>query len=136
MSFFDPQNPGIGGLKELTSAESAFLTALAGLAYNEGDVLKIVSNFPAWVADSGGVGDFFETVSKNLKSYDYTINYSGGSISSIEYTVPSGLIVKTFNYTGDQITSIVLSGETPSGISLTKTFTYDVDGNVEQVTYS
>lgn len=31
MSFFDPQNPGIGGLKELTSAEVSVVQALASL---------------------------------------------------------------------------------------------------------
>lgn len=30
MSFFDPQNPGLGGLDELTSAEEVFLTSFAG----------------------------------------------------------------------------------------------------------
>jgi hypothetical protein len=47
-----PQNPGIGGLDELTQAEELFLTRLAGLSYNEGDFLKIVSGLPVWY--SGG----------------------------------------------------------------------------------
>ena len=34
-----PQNPGIGGLDELTGAEEAFLQNLAGLTYAQGDVL-------------------------------------------------------------------------------------------------
>lgn len=83
----------------------------------------------------GGLEESFETVSKNLKGYDYVVNYTGDSISSIDYTVPSGIITKTFNYTGDQLDSIVLSEETPSGISLTKTFSY-VGGNVDSVSYS
>lgn len=136
MSFFDTQNPGIGGLKELTNAEQLFLTTLAGLSYNEGDILTIVSGQPAWSTSSGGLGDFFETVSKNLKSYDYTINYSGDNISTIEYTVPSGVIIKTFNYSGDNISSIVLSEQTPPSISLTKTLTYDINGNLESVSYT
>ena len=36
-----PQNPGIGGLDELTPAEEAFLTSLAGLPYVDGDVLPL-----------------------------------------------------------------------------------------------
>lgn len=83
---------------------------------------------------TGGISDSFETVSKNLQSYDYTINYNGsGDVSSIVY---SAGITKTFNYTSGDVTSIVLSGSTPSGIDLTKSLTYDLDGNVEEITYS
>lgn len=39
MGFFQPQNPGIDGLDELTSAEEILLTSLAGLSYQDGDVL-------------------------------------------------------------------------------------------------
>jgi len=39
MSFFNPQNPGIGGLKELTDAELLFLTQFAGLTFQNGDIL-------------------------------------------------------------------------------------------------
>lgn len=66
----------------------------------------------------------FETVSKNLKAYPASMNYSDGLLTSIVYTVPDGTIIKTFGYTGGQLTSIVLSGDTPSGIDLTKTLTY------------
>jgi hypothetical protein len=54
MSYFSPQNPGIGGLDELTQAEELFLTRLAGLGYNEGDILAIVSGQPEWVTGGGG----------------------------------------------------------------------------------
>lgn len=72
MSFLDPQNPGIGGLDELTSAEESFVASLAGLGYQYGDilyydgsqlqrlpigsasqVLTVVSSLPSW-QDSGG----------------------------------------------------------------------------------
>jgi hypothetical protein len=56
MSFFAPQNPGPGGLDELTNAEELFLTSLAGLSYVEGDVLTIVSGNPAWQAPGGAPG--------------------------------------------------------------------------------
>jgi hypothetical protein len=52
MSFFNPQNPGIGGIDELTTSEEIFLTTFAGLPFNEGDILKIVSGSPAWVPPS------------------------------------------------------------------------------------
>lgn len=56
MSYRDTQNPGIGGLDELTSAEEAFLTSFAGLTFNEGEILKIVSGAPAWAVGGGGGG--------------------------------------------------------------------------------
>ena len=77
----------------------------------------------------------FESVSKNIKSYPYELNYTGDTLTSMVYTVPAGTITKTFNYTGDILNTIVLSGDTPSGISLTKTFTY-VGGNVSEIIYS
>lgn len=77
--------------------------------------------------------DSFETVSANLSAYDSTLNYNGsGDITSIVY---SNGVTKTFNYTGSDITSIVLSGSTPGGIELTKTLGYTL-GNVTSITYS
>lgn len=73
----------------------------------------------------GLIGNSFETVSKNLKQYDYSLNYSSGTLTSIVYTVPSlGTITKTLNYQSGLLTSVVLSGSTPNSISLTKTLTY------------
>jgi len=80
--------------------------------------------------------NFYETVSKNLKSYPAVFAYNGsGDLSTITYTVPGGTIVKTFNYTSGDLTSIVLSGSTPAGINLTKTLSY-TSGNLTGVTYS
>lgn len=74
---------------------------------------------------SSYISNSFETVSKNLKQYSYSLTYTLGKLSSIVYTVPLiGTITKTFNYTGSLLTSIVLSGNTPPGILLTKTFSY------------
>lgn len=79
-----------------------------------------------------GISQSFETVSANLDASDATLNYNvNGDITSIEYT--NG-IIKTFNYTGSDITSIVLSGSTPGGIDLTKTLSY-VDGDVVSISY-
>lgn len=54
MSFFDTQNPGIGGIDELTPEEEVFLMNLVGLSYEEGDVLSIVSGNPQWIEPTGG----------------------------------------------------------------------------------
>lgn len=77
----------------------------------------------------------FETVSKNLKTYPYSLVYGVDGVSTITYTTPSGNVVKTFNYTLGILTSIVLSGSTPSGIELTKTLTY-TGADLTSVAYS
>jgi len=77
MSFFYPQNPGIGGLDELTPAEEVFLTSLAGLSFQNGDILYYNNNLlntlhpttngyvltlsaglPVWSASTSGVTTF------------------------------------------------------------------------------
>jgi hypothetical protein len=88
----------------------------------------------------GAIGNTFETVSQNLKAYATGFTYVDGRVTSVTYTVPSvGIAQKIINYTGNKITSIVLAnvvGEAlPSGISLTKTYTYTGD-NVTGVAYS
>lgn len=68
--------------------------------------------------------EHFESVSKNIKSNPYSLNYNSGVLTSIVYTLPDGTITKTLNYTDGKLISIVLSGDTPSGIQLTKTLNY------------
>lgn len=87
-------------------------------------------------AFAGIPGNSFETVSKNLKAYDYTLNYTLDTLTSIDYTVPSvGTITKTLNYTLGQLTSVVISGPTPSGITLTKTLNYTL-GQLTSIAYT
>jgi hypothetical protein len=84
-----------------------------------------------------GLTESFETINNNLKDYPYTISYAGNDITNIVYNLGGGLeITKTFNYTGNKLTSIVLSGDTPVGLLyLTKTFTY-TGNNITSVVYS
>ena len=78
----------------------------------------------------------FESVAANALGYPATIAYnSDGSVNTVTYTVPAGTIVKTFSYSGGNVSAIVLSGNTPSGISLTKTLTYTGD-DITGVSYS
>jgi hypothetical protein len=84
----------------------------------------------------GLLGITFETVSKNLKQYNYALNYTSGTLTSIVYTVPSvGTITKTLNYTSGLLTSVVLSGSTPLSIQLTKTLTY-TSGVLTSIAYT
>lgn len=78
------------------------------------------------------LGKSFETVSKNLDSSDATYTYTAGLLTQISY---ANGIVKQLNYTEEALTSVTLSGSTPAGIELTKTFTYQQD-NLVGTTYS
>jgi hypothetical protein len=87
-------------------------------------------------AQGPAAAETFEMVSSNLKSYPHAISYAGSKVSSVTYDLPGALqIVKTLGYTGEFLTSIVLSGDTPDGIDLTKTLTYD-NGVLISVNYS
>jgi hypothetical protein len=70
---------------------------------------------------SGGSGDTFETVAKNLSAVNATLTYSGGNLTEVAYV--NG-ITKTLTYSGGNLTTITLSGSTPGGIDLVKTLTY------------
>jgi len=90
--------------------------------------VEVATGSALWVSS-------FDTISRNLSSYPYVINYSGSTITSIVFNLGLTTITKTFNYTGVKLTSIVLSGDTPNGISSTKTLVYS-DDKVSSVTYS
>lgn len=77
----------------------------------------------------------YESVSKNLRAYPFVLNYTVDKLTSIVYTVGAGSITKTFNYSGDDLNSIVLSGDTPAGIDLTKTLGY-TGGDLTSITYT
>ncbi len=85
---------------------------------------------------SASLPEYYETVSKNLKSFPYTLNYSGGNLSTVVYDLGGGdSITKTFSYSGSNLTSVVLSGDTPAGIDLTKTLSY-TGSDLTSVSYS
>ena len=81
--------------------------------------------------------DTFEFVSKNIDSYDYTLNYAGGNLSSIVYDLGGGdVITKSLNYSGGNLSSVVLSGDLPSGLTITtKTLSY-TGGDLTAIDYT
>ena len=86
---------------------------------------------------TGSFADTFETVSANLAAYNTTYAYSSGNLSTVTYDLGGGQsIVKTFTYSAGNLSAIVLSGSTPAGIDLTKTFTFDGSGNLTSIAYS
>jgi hypothetical protein len=95
---------------------------------NVGEIMVRVTpiNEAAFVQNS------FETVSKNLKAYDFTLNYTAGELTSVVY---SNGVTKTLSYTSGELTTITLSGSTPGGIDLIKTLTY-TSGELTAVAYS
>lgn len=121
-----------------TTAERLAFTPLAGeLVYDT----ELPSLYIGDGTTAGGViptssqEEYFESVSKNIKSWGYSLNYTGGNLTSIVYTDGVSTITKTLNYTSGDLTSIVLSGDTPAGIDLTKTLTY-TSGDLTGVAYS
>ena len=75
-----------------------------------------------------GLQETFETVSRNLKSYSAVLNYTGDVLTSMVYTVPAvGTITKTLSYSSGRLVAVILSGDTPLGITLTKALTYTGD---------
>lgn len=81
-------------------------------------VVSTASNAP-------GLGETWETVAQSLKAYPAVTAFVDGVPSTVTYTTPGGTIVKTFTFDVDGYpATIVLSGDTPDGIDLTKTFTF------------
>jgi hypothetical protein len=118
------------------STPSAEVLDVGEIAINTTNGLVFTKTAGGTVVTINGGSSSFETVSKNLDAYPATLAYASGNLSSITYALGGLLtIVKTFNYTGTDLTSIVLSGDTPAGISLTKTLTYSA-GNLVGITYS
>lgn len=80
--------------------------------------------------------DTFESLAKNLSAYPSVLGYIGANLATVTYSISGGEeIVKTLNYTSGNLTSIVLSGDTPAGIDLTKTLSY-TGSNLTGVSYS
>ena len=75
-----------------------------------------------------GIAESFETVNDNLKAYDKTHAYTGDTLNTITYDLGGGqFIVKTFGYSGLDLITVTLSGNTPSGIDLIKTISYSAN---------
>lgn len=91
--------------------------------------------------EGGGTGfvrDAFETVSQNMESLDRNFTYDGeGRLTSVVGIITaSSSITKSLNYNErGRLESIVLSGNTPTGINLRKNLTYDGDGRLSSIQY-
>jgi hypothetical protein len=104
-----------------------------------GDLLAYNSSTQTWVNSTPvpSLGNSFETVSKNLKAYDYTLSYSSGLLDEITYDLGGGIeIKKVFSYNLDgTIDRIDLTGiGVPIGITTSKRFFY-TSGAITSVEY-
>jgi len=118
---------------DVTNVAVSFTDAEQSVAVNVTDSIDNVSidvddGTALWVSS-------FDTVSRNLSGYPYTVTFNGSLISQVVFNLGSTTITKTYNYTSGLLTSIVLSGDTPDGINLTKSLTY-TSGKISSVSYS
>jgi hypothetical protein len=100
------------------------------------DLVEVVIEQAGIKGDNGtSYQESFETVSKNLKTNPFVLNYTNDELTSIVYTLNSGTITKTINRTNDVVISIVLSGDLPLNIDTTKTLNY-TNEVLTSITYS
>jgi hypothetical protein len=130
----DSSASGVTSVNGQTGVVTLALGDLDGVSVpspSDGEVLTYNLLANSWVASTpspSGIQESFESVNKNLQQWDYAITYNvDDSVDEITYTSGLNTIVKTFGYTGDKITTITLSGDTPAGIDLIKTLTYTGD---------
>lgn len=149
MSYFDPQNPGIGGLDELTPAEELFLTSLAGLNYSDGDILYyntgqlrrlgigspgdalIVSGgLPAWGAGGGSGVSTIGTIDSQTPAANGAV-ISGTSLymQSASQTVPGLVNNSDQSFSGKKIFANTLVDSTNSDINVSSFLTITNTGN-------
>jgi hypothetical protein len=86
-------------------------------------------------SSGGGIGESFETTSKNLGTHPFVLSRTGDVLDSITYTTPTGDTVKSFTYSNGVLVSITLSGVFPVGMKTVKTLLYSA-GVLTGVTYS
>ena len=141
MTFFAPQNPGLGGLDELTNSEELFVMNLAGQDYQQGDILYH-NGTSLTVLHPGTSGKFLRTNGTGANPTWETV--SGSS----QWDKPSGDASFTFDVDGNIETKTVgsttltftydINGnvDTISDGTNTKTFSYNLDGDVETIIYS
>jgi hypothetical protein len=84
----------------------------------------------------GSLGESFESTLTNLNGYNYTFTRDiNGKITKKTFSLGGSSIVVTYNRTAGKLTSIVLSGDTPDGIDLTKTIAYS-SGKISGASYT
>lgn len=75
---------------------------------------------------STGLQETFETISRNLKQYDYKLYYDTGSyLTGVRYNItPSTYVSKTLSYSSGLLNQVTLTGNPVPSTSLSKLFFY------------
>lgn len=112
----------VGGGGGATLASVTFIDGVLTITMTDG------TSQSATIGAGGGsgIGETFETVSKNLPARGGQFGYDvDGRLSTITYA--GGVVVKTLGYDAqDRLETVTLSGAAlPPGINLVKTLTYD-----------
>ena len=137
MGIFAPQNPGIGGLVELTNAEAIFLLNITTLPYQQGDVLyhngsvltvlhpgtagQVLSTQgaaanPQWITVSGA-GTV--TATAGALTLNRIILGAGGTDTKVVAGIISdGISIVTLGVAGASVGTIVFNNATSGTISL------------------
>jgi hypothetical protein len=131
---------GTGDPEALTGTQATtlldvFTSLLKGLVpASGGGTINFLRADGSWAVPvgGGGLGETFETVSKNLDASDATYGYTLGELTSITY---ANGIVKTLAYGVDGLSTVTLSGSTPGGIDLVKTLIYS-GGDLTSASYT
>jgi len=150
MQIRQPQTPGIGGLKELTSAELAFIQGLAGGSFVEGDlfyytagaitrfpigtngqILSSDGTDPVW--SSAGAGDM---VLATIQTVTAAKTFNSGKLILAGAT--SGTtILNSGAIAGSSVLTLPVATDTLVGKATTDTFTnktFDADGTGNSIT--
>ncbi len=117
MSIRLPQNPGLGGLDELTNAEELFIQNLAGLSYTEGDVLfqnssdltnlAIGTNGQVLTVNAGATAPEWTTLAG---SGDVTGDSASVDKELVRFNSTTGKIIESPNADNSNVTATLSDG--------------------------
>lgn len=111
-----PQNPGLGGLDELTSSEETFIQNLAGLALVQGDILyhngSVLTRLPA-----GTSGKFLKTLGAGANPLWDTAG-GAGTVTSVSVVTANGISGTVATATTTPAITLVLGAITPPSVNI------------------
>jgi hypothetical protein len=110
----------------------------AGVAWSaELECLVVAGAAGIACAAPPATGESFETIARNLAAHPTTFERDAeGNLLRAIYDLGGGrAIIKTLEREGDQLVRVVLSGDTPPGIALTKTLQRDGAGQLVGIAY-
>lgn len=124
-------NPDNLEVNVYTVSDPSDLTISVSVPEEQNAVLVSISEMgtPGPVGPSGAVRETFESFSMNIRSLPKVFNTDINEVlQNIVFTTNTGTITKTYNYSGETLTSIRLTGDLPEILEHnTKNFVYAGD---------